>query len=236
MNLTPGPSPTGGVGELRGVEGSVIHTDSMNVNTVPNPKSKKAEQSEVTQGALLRAARELFAERGYAGTATEEIVLRAGVTRGALYHQFRDKEDLFRAVYAQIEAEFTDKIAQRIRQRTPRDGNAWEELREGAQAYLDVALDPDVQRIALLDAPSVMRAKAGRDVGRFGLGLLHRGLQRCIDGGFVAPQPVEPLAHLLRAALTEAAMLIARSPDHAAMRREAGAAVERLLAGLEARV
>ena len=197
-----------------------------------NVKTKKAEQSEVTQAALLRAARELFAERGYAGTATEEVVARAGVTRGALYHQFRDKEDLFRAVYAQIEAEFAEKISARIRSRTPRGASAWDEFIEGAQGYLDVALDRDVQRIALLDAPSVIRSSAGREVGRFGLGLLHRGLQRCIDQGFIAEQPVEPLAHLLRAALTEAAMLIARSPDHAAMRRDAGAAVERLLGGL----
>ncbi len=220
---------------MRTIKDSVIHTDSMNVNTVPSAKTKKAEQSEVTQGALLRAARELFAERGYAGTPTEEIVLRAGVTRGALYHQFRDKEDLFRAVYAQIEGEFTAKIAERIRIRTRRGANAWQEFREGAQAYLDVALDHDVQRIALLDAPSVMGPGAGREVGRFGLGLLRTGLQRCIDQGFIAPQPVEPLAHLLRAAITEAAMLIARSADHAAMRREAGAAVERLIVGLEVR-
>jgi AcrR family transcriptional regulator len=218
---------------LRAAEWSVIHTDSMNVKTPAVARTKKAEQSEVTQAALLRGARDLFTERGYAGTATEEIVLRAGVTRGALYHQFRDKEDLFRAVYAQIEAEFTEKIAARIRERTRHGANAWEEFREGAQAYLDVALDPDVQRIALLDAPSVMRASAGREVGRFGLALLHRGLQRCIDQGYIEPQPVEPLAHLLRAALTEAAMLIARSPDHASMRREAGAAVERLLVGME---
>jgi AcrR family transcriptional regulator len=202
----------------------------MNVKT-----RTKAEQSEVTQAALLRAARELFAERGYAGTATEEIVLRAGVTRGALYHQFRDKEDLFRAVYRQIEAEFAEKIAARIRERSRRGATVWEEFREGAQAYLDVALDRDVQRIALLDAPSVMGAGAGREVGRFGLGLLRTGLQRCIDQGFIAAQPVEPLAHLLRAALTEAAMLIARSQDHDAMRRDAGSAVERLLSGLEAR-
>jgi AcrR family transcriptional regulator len=202
----------------------------MNVKT-----RTKAEQSEVTQAALLRAARELFAEHGYAGTATEEIVLRAGVTRGALYHQFRDKEDLFRAAYQQIEAEFTQKIAARIRSRIPRGATAWQEFREGAQAYLDVALDRDVQRIALLDAPSVIGAGAGREVGRFGLGLLRGGLQRCMDEGSIAQQPVEPLAHLLRAALTEAAMLIARSPDHTAMRTEAGAAVERLLGGLEER-
>jgi AcrR family transcriptional regulator len=200
-----------------------------------NVKMGKAEQSEITQAALLRAARELFSERGYAGTATEEIVARAGVTRGALYHQFRDKEDLFRAVYQQIEGEFTQKIATRIRSRTPRGATAWEELLEGAQAYLDVALDRDVQRIALLDAPSVLGAGAGRGVGRFGLGLLRSGLQRCIDQGHIAEQPVEPLAHLLRAALTEAAMLIARSADHTAMRRDAGAAVERLLGGLETR-
>src|SRR5262245_19892066 len=172
---------------LRRSRAAGIHTDSMNV------KIGKAEQSEITQAALLRAARELFARNGYAGTATEEIVARAGVTRGALYHQFRDKEDLFRAVYRQIEAEFADKISARIRSRSRCGATAWEEFREGAQAYLDVALDRDVQRIALLDAPSVLGASAGREVGRFGLGLLRTGLQRCIEQGYVAEQPVEPL-------------------------------------------
>jgi AcrR family transcriptional regulator len=193
-------------------------------------KSRR-EQSTATRDALLRAARELFVELGYAGTATEEIVQRAGLTRGALYHQFRDKEDLFRAVYADVEREFTERIAHRMRSlRT--DGDAWHEFRAGVQAYLDVALDIDVQRIALLDAPAVLGRAAGHDVGRFGLDLIRRGLLRSMETRKIEAQPIEPLAHVLRAAIVEGAMAIARAEDHAAARAEVGAALDRLVNGL----
>src|SRR2546429_6684106 len=83
----------------------------------------RSEQSQETREALLSAARELFAERGYAATSTEDVVQRAGLTRGALYHQFRDKEDLFRAVYAEVEREFAEKIGAHMRERIGGGGN-----------------------------------------------------------------------------------------------------------------
>src|SRR5919109_3272473 len=98
-----------------------------------NVKTRKAEQSEATRGALLSAARELFTKPGYAGVATEEIVERAGVTRGALYHHFRGKDDLFRAVCEQIEREVTERIAAGPR----RGGEPVEVLRAGAAMFLD---------------------------------------------------------------------------------------------------
>ena len=193
---------------------------------------RKAEQSEATRRLLLAVGRQLFTERGYTGTATEEIVQRAGLTRGALYHQFRDKRDLFRAVYEAVERELAGKIAAGIWSRVSPDSDAWEQVQAGSQAFLDACLDPAVQRVALLDAPAVLGAGASRDIARYGLGLIQQGVQTAIEQGLIAQQPVEPMAHLLRGALTEAAQVLARSPDQASARAEIGAAVDRLIGGL----
>src|SRR2546421_12565335 len=99
-----------------------------------NVKRTQAERTEATRGALMAAARELFAERGYAGGSTEEIVQRADVTRGALYHHFRGKDDLFRAVFEQIERELAEKIAALA---LGGGGGAYEALRAGGQVVLD---------------------------------------------------------------------------------------------------
>ena len=192
----------------------------------------RSDQSQATRAALLSAARELFAERGYAATSTEDVVQRAGLTRGALYHQFRDKEDLFQAVYAEVEREFAEKITAHMRERIGASANAWDEVREGAQAFLDVALEPEVQRIALIDRPAVLGRAAGVDVARLGLDLIHRGLLRSMERGLIEPQPLEPLARVLRAAITEAAIYIARSEDHASARADAGGTIDRLIRGL----
>jgi len=194
-------------------------------------KNRKAEQSEATRRALLDAARELFAERGYAGTATEEIVQRTGVTRGALYHQFRDKKDLFRAVYEEVEHDLTARIAAELQSQIDPRSDAWQQVRAGAHAYLDACSPHDVQRIALLEAPSVLGWRASREVSRFGLHRIRQGLQLAIEQGLMEP-PVEPFAHLLRAAFMEAAMLVARADDQVAARVEVGAAIDRLIAGL----
>jgi AcrR family transcriptional regulator len=206
----------------------------MIVKTHPygRPPGRKAEQSEATRRRLLAVARELFAERGYAGTATEEVVQRAGVTRGALYHQFRDKEDLFRAVYEEVERELAERIVSGLRSRITAEADAWEQIRAGNEAFLDACLDPAVQRIALLDAPAVVDATSRRDINQYGLRLIRRGLEMAIEQGLIEPQPIEPTAHLVRAVLNEAALLLARSPDPAAARAEIGAAVDRLFSGL----
>jgi AcrR family transcriptional regulator len=197
-----------------------------------NVKKTKAEQSELTQEALLKAARALFTEKGYAATATEEIVQRAGVTRGALYHHFRDKEELFQAVFAAAERELVEKVRAAI-------GSAqlgpWEGLAVGCQAFLDACLEPAVQRIILLDAPSVLGWETWRRIdAEYGLGLVRQGLQAAVDTGYIDPLPVEPLAHMLLGALNEGAMFIARAENLPSARAEVGAVVDRLLRGLTA--
>ena len=193
-------------------------------------RSRKAEQAEATRTALISAARELFAERGYGGVATEEIVQRARVTRGALYHHFSGKEDLFRAVYEEVERELMERLAtQAVSASDP-----LEALKAGARTFLEACeRDPAVQRISLLDAPSVLGWEQWREIGlRYGFGLVQGTLEAAMDAGLIERQPVTPLSHLVLGAIDEAAMVVARAGDGGKTRREVGAAVERYLDGL----
>ena len=112
----------------------------------------REEQAAATRTELLRAARELFAARGYADVGTEEIVRAAHLTRGALYHHFADKRDLFRAVHAQLAEELLGQIVAQ----TAGSADAWEALVRGMRAFLDLCEDPAVIRISHLDAPAVL--------------------------------------------------------------------------------
>ena len=189
----------------------------------------RARQSATTRRVLLEAARPLFAERGYSGVSTEEIVRRAAMTRGALYHHFRDKKDLFRAVFEQLEQEIVEQIAA-VAASEP---DLWRQQLAALQAFLDICEEPDVQQIALVDAPSVLGWEAWREIeARYGLALVRAGLQAVMDAGIIEKQPVEPLAHLLLGALMEAGMVIARAEDVDAARKEVGESVERVLEGL----
>jgi AcrR family transcriptional regulator len=195
--------------------------------------SRRAEHIQDTQAALLQAARELFAERGYADTGTEDIVARARLTRGALYHHFRDKASLFRAVMETVAGELARQlIAQQL---TRADGatGAWDQLRQGFQAFLDACTGSDFQRIVLIDGPAVLGHDAWSDlVEQHGLGLLRTWLQLAIDDGQIDPLPVDPLARLLGALVAEASLYIARAPDPTRARRQAGVTLDRILSGL----
>jgi AcrR family transcriptional regulator len=190
----------------------------------------KAAQSEATTAALVGAARELFAVRGYASVGTEEIVQRAGVTRGALYHHFHGgKEELFRAVVIQLSAE----TASRVRGLARAVEDPWDSLVAGIDAFLDACATTEVQRILLVDGPAVL----GWDVWRaidadYGLGLIEDSLARAIEAGRLPPQPTRAAAHVLLGALDEAAMVVARADDPLAARVEMGETVHRLLEGL----
>jgi AcrR family transcriptional regulator len=190
----------------------------------------KAAQREATTAALIGAARELFAQRGYANVGTEEIVQQAGVTRGALYHHFRGgKEELFRAVVVQLSAETAGTV--RAVARSIED--PWDALVGGIDAFLDACATAEVQRILLSDGPAVL----GWDVWRaidadYGLGLLEDALDRAIDAGRLPPQPTRAAAHVLLGALDEAAMVVARAEDPLTARAEMGQTVHRLLEGL----
>jgi AcrR family transcriptional regulator len=191
----------------------------------------QAERSQSTRAALTAAARQLFSARGYASVGTEEIVRAAGVSRGALYHHFAGKRELFEAVYEELEAELAERIAAGALSSpslSPLDA-----MRAGAEMFLRASTEPEVQRIVLLDGPSVLGWDRWREIAaEHGLGLIEATLQAAIEAGAIAEQPVRPLAHVLMGALDEAAMLVARAEDPERMRRDVGRTVDRLLAAL----
>ena len=181
-------------------------------------RTKHDLRSQATRRQLITAARGLFGARGYAAVGTEEIVRTAGVTRGALYHQFRDKADLFAAVAEEVEAEIAEQIAAGAVGAAADPVGA---LRAGARLFLHACAEPEVERIILLDAPAVLGWEAWRDLaGRYGLGLIQLALQSAMDSGVIVRQPVVPLAHVLVGALDECALYVARAGDPAAAREE----------------
>jgi AcrR family transcriptional regulator len=193
-------------------------------------RSRRAEQSEATRAALLEVARGLFADRGFAAVGTEEIVERARVTRGALYHHFRDKRDLFRAVHEQLEAEMAEKIGRQLAEEGTGDPLAL--LAKGARTFLDHTTGP-FARVTLVDAPAVLGWEEWRAIDeKYGMGLVIVGLQAAMEAGVIPEQPVKPLAHLMLAALGEAGMLIANAEDPEAARAEVEPPVLALLEGL----
>jgi AcrR family transcriptional regulator len=191
----------------------------------------QAERSAATRGALVAAARRLFAERGYAAVGTPEVAAAAGVTRGALYHQFADKADLFLAVYEQVEQEVTARIGELVAGAGARDPLA--ALTAGAEAFLDLCAEPEITRIALLEAPAVLGWETWRAIGlKYGLGLTEAILRGAMDAGSIAEQPTRPLAHVLLGALDEAALYVARAADPVAAREEMRAVLARIVRGL----
>jgi AcrR family transcriptional regulator len=194
-------------------------------------KRTQAERSGATRASLIVAARSLFAERGYAGVGTEEIVRAAGVTRGALYHHFEDKRALFEAVYERIEVELAERIAAGALEANA--SSPLQALRAGAEMFLAASTEPETQRIVLLDGPSVLGWDRWREIAsEHGLGLIEATLQAAIDAGAIDPQPVRPLAHVLMGALDEAAMLVARAEDPERTRVEVAGTLGTLLDGL----
>jgi AcrR family transcriptional regulator len=201
------------------------------MSTTAKEKRTQEQRSEATRAALVAAARALFAERGYAGVGTEEIVKRAGVTRGALYHHFGGKRELLRAVYEQMETEFMEGLAAAAQP----DSGVVETMLAGAEMFLDHCLEPEVQRIVLLDAPAVLGWDEWREIGAdYGLGLIKGLLEAGMESGEIRAQPIEPLAHMLLGALDELAMVVARASDPKRARREAGQSLATLVDALRA--
>jgi len=199
--------------------------------TETTERNRKAEQADRTRANLMQVARTLFAERGYAGTATEEIVQQAGVTRGALYHHFRDKRDLFEAVFIEVQQEMRDRIGMASRNA---GGEPWHGFRAGFDVYLDHSMDPAVRRILLLDAPSVLGWERWREIDA-SLAMLRHGLTNLRASGDLAPRiGIEEVAHLLRGVASEAAHMIALASDATETRRAVGDAVDRLLRSIRA--
>jgi AcrR family transcriptional regulator len=191
----------------------------------------QAERSDATRGALVAAARELFAREGYAGVGTEEIVRAAGVTRGALYHHFGGKEALLEAVYEQIEVEFLQQIGALVGPLEETDPLG--ALAAGAEAFVEASREPEVHRIVLLDAPSVLGWERWREIGlRYALGMTEAILGAAMAAGQIPEQPLRPLAHVLLGALDEAALYVAGAEDPDAARAEIAPVLRRLIDGL----
>ncbi len=191
----------------------------------------QGDRSAATRAALLAAARPLFAEHGFGGVATEAIVRAAGVTRGALYHQFADKTELFAAVFEAVEEDVGGRVGAAVTATGPDD--AVEAMRIGAGAWLDACREPEVQRIVLLDAPAVLGWERWREIGmRHGMGLVEGVLGHAMQTGKIREQPLRPLAHVIVGALDEAALYVARAEDPDTADRDARAVMDSLIAGL----
>ena len=194
-------------------------------------KSLRAEHAQATRNALMAAGRALFAERGFAAVSAEEIVGRARVTRGALYHHFKDKKDLFNSICDELGAEMAKHVEDAAMPIAASD--PFRAILAGIGAFLDACIEGDFQRIVLVDGPSV----GGWDEWRahaemHELGLIKMGLQMAMDAGQIQRRPVDVLASMVFAVLNEGAMLIARGTDKKKTRVEVGDAIERILTGL----
>jgi AcrR family transcriptional regulator len=186
------------------------------------------ERSAATRDALISAARKLWGLRGYAEVGTPEIAAAAGVTRGAMYHQFADKAALFREVVEAVEQDVMARMATMVA--TSGGTSPADVIRAAVDAWLKVSGDPEVRQLILLDAPSVLGWAAFRDVAqRYSLGMTQQMLTEAIRAGQLVDQPVRPLAHVLIGALDEAAMAIATADDPERAREETGEVLHRLI-------
>lgn len=172
----------------------------------------QAERTEATRGRLINAARRLFADKGFAATSTEEILSEAAVSRGALYHHFPSKTDLFQAAFEQVEDELTAQVLQAA----TKDGETdpMRILQVGFDAFLDQCLNPEVQRIVMLDGPTVLGWDLWHELDeRYAFGTIKTVLTVAADIGRIEESAVDPLSHLLLGAIMQAGMVVARSGD-----------------------
>jgi AcrR family transcriptional regulator len=191
----------------------------------------QAERSAATQQALITAARRLWGERGYAEVGTPEIVEAAGVTRGAMYHQYADKAALFRAVIEAMDVEIIARIQALVAAARP--NSPADTMHAMANAWLDIAAEPEVRRLMLVDAPSVIGWAEYREMSQSNsVVAAEQLLIAAIDAGQLRPQPVRPLALVLLGAFEEAATYMARAEDPAQAREEVRAVLRDLIDGL----
>jgi AcrR family transcriptional regulator len=204
----------------------------VNEKSAGRPKSdKRLVQGEATRNALVVAARRLFGEQGYAATSTEEIVAAAGVTKGALYHHFGGKQELYRVVLEQVLHEVSDAVVAIFNQPDP-----WRDLVDGCAAWIDAHQDPAVRRIVLTDARAVLDEDVVRDIeGRLGVVAVRGALRKNRTARSLDDAPLRPLALMVIGALREACLYVAQADDPAAARDEAVALIARMLEGFRVR-
>ncbi|AEV76717.1 transcriptional regulator [Mycolicibacterium rhodesiae NBB3] len=180
-----------------------------------------------TRRDLVDAGRALFVEKGYFDTSISDLVTRSGVgTRGAFYHHFKDKAELFRAVFEEVERDLT----LRSLASPPQGADAWEVLSVGMRGFLESALEPEVQRVMLIDGPVVLGWQTLRAIEESNsIALINEMVAKAIAEGIIDDHPVGELTHLLVAAVEEAALLVAHADKPAKARERAARVLDRLL-------
>ena len=189
---------------------------------------KRAEAMAETRGKLVRAARQAFATQGYATASMDELTSSAGLTRGALYHNFGDKKGLLWAVIKQIDSEMAERL-RAIRERAP---TPWQGLLDEGTAYIEMAVEPEIQRIMLLDGPAVLGDPSKWPGENACLEVTMRTVRSLIELGVVHPIDVEAAGRLLNGAALSAALWVAAADDPPSVRKKAVTAFRQLATGL----
>ncbi len=189
---------------------------------------RRAEMVEETRAKLIRAARTAFAAKGYAAASMDDLTAEAGLTRGALYHNFGDKKGLLQAVIDQIDAE----MLARMRAARGQADTAWDGFLNEGVAYIEMSLEPEIQRIMLLDGPAVLGDPSQWPNQTACLRTTTQAIQRLIDDGTVKPVDAEAAARLINGAALNAALWIAAADDPHAVLAKAVEAFRQLAAGL----
>ncbi len=189
---------------------------------------RRAQMVEETRAKLIRAARRAFAAKGYAAASMDDLTAEAGLTRGALYHNFGGKKGLLQAVIDQIDAEMAARL------RTARDlaKTEWLGFLDEYIAYIEMALEPEIQRIMLLDGPAVLGDPSRWPGQNACLRATTRTIQALIDEGTAKPVDAEAAARLVNGAALNAALWIAAADDPRAASAKAVEAFRHLAAGL----
>ncbi|HEY2688710.1 MAG TPA: TetR/AcrR family transcriptional regulator [Streptosporangiaceae bacterium] len=188
--------------------------------------NKNIARGEATRAQLIAIATRLFAEHGYEGTSIEAVLREAGVSRGSLYHHFAGKEALYEAVVEDVET----KVGMQTLAAAGDATGPVDALRKGFIEWIRLASDPVVQRILLIDAPSVLGWQEWRAMEeRHALGLIRSVLQEIADQGDLRPELVGTLAHVLLASVNEVALLVARADDQGAAMKNGADAIDELL-------
>ncbi|MDQ0114782.1 TetR family transcriptional regulator [Paenibacillus harenae] len=170
-------------------------------------RKTKAETNE-TILKLMDIARRHFTEYGYADTVLEQIVLEANLTRGAVYHHFRSKKELFRSVLESVQRE----VAQRIEQDASTSEDVWEQLYLGCRAFVMAAIEDSSKRIMLIDGPAILGWNVWREMDEtHSMSLLRGQLQLMQEQGYLKDASVDAMTHFLSGALNEASLWLAHA-------------------------
>ncbi|MFZ0835387.1 MAG: helix-turn-helix domain-containing protein [Mycobacterium sp.] len=190
----------------------------------------QAERREATVTALVETARELFARDGFTATSLDAVAAKVNVTKGAVYHHFDSKQQLFEAGFAGEVA----RLASLLPTVFARKRDPWDGFEAACRAFLEECLDPAVQRIVLLDAPAAIGWETMRRLEAPLFAMMESAITQAVEAGRIARRPAGPLAHFLFGALCEMAMVVARAEEQKAAHRQAVTELGRVMAGLAA--